>query len=429
MVSLKASMDITITCNTPDEVLFRNIRENCKLDLPWLISEPEHDGHAVIVGGGPSLADSLDSIRWRQSLGQKVFALNNAAGYLLSKGIYPDYQVILDARPENAAFVAGVHLYACSQCHPDVFAASETTTLWHPVMDGVEEIIGDRDCTLVGGGTTVGLSSMCLVYTLGYRKLHLYGYDSSYRADSSHAYEQLLNKGEVLAETMFLGKKYFSSLAMARQAELFPILTNHLVDAGVTITVDGDGLIPDMVRYSSCTEQEKYTAMWDLPQYREFSPGEQVAQTFIDIAKPDACVLDLGCGTGRGGLAISKVAPVVLLDFTENSRDPEAMLLPFIRCDLTKNVPIKAKFGFCTDVLEHIPPEDVDAVLVNITGAVKKLFLQISLVPDAMGALIGHDLHLSVHPFEWWMDSLSRFGKIEWAQDHGESALFYISTT
>lgn len=439
-------MDITITCNTPDDVLFANVRQNSELPLEWVTSKPEHDGHAVIVGGGPSLADTLDMIRWRKSLGQTVFALNNAARFLLDNGITPDFQVILDARQENAQFVCDVPLLAGSQCHPDVFKASTKAILWHPVIEGIEEYI-DKDCELIGGGTTVGLSTMCLVYALGYRKMHLFGYDSSYRMGESHAYEQALNKGEALAETVFEGVKYFSSLTMARQAELFPQMCNNLLDAGCTITVDGDGLIPaiakSMARTPDIEEQDKYTQMWNLPQYRDCSPGESVAQTFLDIAKPDGVVLDLGCGTGRGGLAISrkfelvidgreavvKHCPVVLIDFTENSRDPEARKLPFIKCDLSKVIHIQGDYGFCTDVLEHIPPEQMDAVLTNLSKCVPKLFLQISLVPDTMGALIGQPLHLSVHPFDWWVETLSRFGVITWSQDQGESALFYLSTT
>ena len=111
-------MKIDIVCNTEDEILFRNIEANSRRDLEWITEVPAHDGHAVIVGGGPSLDGTLDLIRWRQSLGQKVFALNGAADHLARNGIYADYQVILDARPDTAWLVSNkvkCHLFA-SQC-------------------------------------------------------------------------------------------------------------------------------------------------------------------------------------------------------------------------------------------------------------------------------------------------------------------------
>ena len=47
---------IPIVCNTEDHEIFGNITAAVARDLPWLqLSEP-HDGVAVIVGGGPSIA-------------------------------------------------------------------------------------------------------------------------------------------------------------------------------------------------------------------------------------------------------------------------------------------------------------------------------------------------------------------------------------
>ena len=46
------------------------------------------------------------------------------------------------------------------------------------------------------------------------------------------------------------------------------------------------------------------------------------------------------------------------------------------------------------------------AVLRNVTEAARTVFFQISTVPDAMGVLIGHDLHLTVRPHAWWLEQL-----------------------
>jgi len=91
-------MQIEILCNTDDSRLFSNIATNSASSKKWIKEVPEHDGHAVIVGGGPSLVEFLPTIKHRYSLGQKIFALNGAARFLNAHGIVPDYQVILDAR-------------------------------------------------------------------------------------------------------------------------------------------------------------------------------------------------------------------------------------------------------------------------------------------------------------------------------------------
>jgi hypothetical protein len=98
-------MEIEILCNTNDEMLFANISENSRKHRSWIKMLEAHDGHAVIVGGGPSIQEHLPTIRKRQDLGQTIFALNGAAKFLSKNGIIPDYQVILDARPGNVVLI------------------------------------------------------------------------------------------------------------------------------------------------------------------------------------------------------------------------------------------------------------------------------------------------------------------------------------
>jgi hypothetical protein len=45
----------------------------------------------------------------------------------------------------------------------------------------------------------------------------------------------------------------------------------------------------------------------------------------------------------------------------------------------------------------------VDKVLDNCLAACKHVFFQISTVDDVMGGMIGHPLHLTVKPYEWWL--------------------------
>ena len=118
-----------------------------------------------------------------------------------------------------------------SQCHPDVFDAlaehpRDKLALWHAGLhdDAMVEILrpycsDDEPGVIVGGGSTVGLRAMFLAYLSGFRKLHLYGFDSCYRGPDHHAFTQALNEGEALLEVMMASRRYRCSIWMARQAQ------------------------------------------------------------------------------------------------------------------------------------------------------------------------------------------------------------------
>ncbi len=243
-------MDVKLVCNTPDEDLFGAVAINSRRDLPWVRSEGAREGHACLVGGGPSLADTLPSLERRIRLGQTVFALNGAAKFLNDHGIVPDHQVILDARPENAALIGRARNYLlASQVHPNVFDAvpAKRTMLWHHATEGITDHLPDYDddYALIGGSHSVGLAGMCLAYSMGYRNEHLFGYDSSHRGRVGHAYAQ--GDDPLVNYTAPSGKTFLTTLTMASQAEMFPAVADTLIDAGCIITVDGDGLIREVV--------------------------------------------------------------------------------------------------------------------------------------------------------------------------------------
>ena len=184
------------------------------------------------------------------------------------------------------------------------------------------------------------------------------------------------------------------------------------------------------------TEQAKYQEMWDRPEYRAVAPGEQTAHLFLSVAcpEPEADLIDFGAGTGRGALWLSNYCQVTALDFADNCLDDrvrEAVnggKLKFVQHDLTREYEGRAKYGYCTDVMEHIPPEQVDEVLKNVLSAARHVFFQISCEDDQMGALIGHPLHLTVQPYGWWKERFeAHHCTIHWSIDAGSHCLFYVT--
>lgn len=244
--------------NTSEAQMLTNVQANLLRHLPEVRVADAHDGHAVIVGGGPSLADTLPEIRWRKGLGQTVFALNGAAGWLLDHDVAPDYGVILDPRLTNARFLrpeVPAWLLA-SQCHPELVASvADRATLWHYGEPGAAicDILPAGAC-LTGGAIVVGLCVLPVIWTLGYRNLHLYGYDSSEREGQLHAYEQAETRPEAARTEAFVDGRWFvTNAAMFQQAQLFQQYAEALAARDTLITVHGDGLLPTIAHVMART--------------------------------------------------------------------------------------------------------------------------------------------------------------------------------
>ena len=188
-------------------------------------------------------------------------------------------------------------------------------------------------------------------------------------------------------------------------------------------------------------EAIKYGRMWERPEYRLASPGEALAQVFLAQArpKPGAHVIDFGCGTGRGSLMLAVLGQlnVTMVDFVSNCLDPEIrqmletqpQTLRFLKADLERPLPIAAEYGFCTDVMEHIPEEKVGLVLDNILKSAQHVFFSIATMQDSCGQLIGETLHLTVQPYAWWLQRFIERGcVIHWSQEmDANTCLFYVT--
>lgn len=160
------------------------------------------------------------------------------------------------------------------------------------------------------------------------------------------------------------------------------------------------------------TEQVKYIRMWGLPDYRYRSPGETLVPVFLKHYSPPATLIDLGAGTGRASLKLKQAGfTVTMLDITARCLDSTVRGfsgIPIIEQCLWE--PIKEKFDlfYCVDVMEHIPPGKVNAVLDNISEVAKAGLFQIALFEEGFGGKIGETLHLTIKPREWWIDRLNK---------------------
>lgn len=430
-------MPVMIICNTTDEVIEQNVRINSQKDLQWLSAVEPHDGIAVLVGGGASIEDEVETIRALVDQGGVVFAMNAASHWLRSKGIEVDYQCVADAKEETAQLLdplAKNHIIG-SQVHPKTMDAVTNPIVWHLGIKDIEDLfpkerVKKGGYVILGGGRAVGNSATCVAFALGFRDLRIFGFDSCHKDGRSHAYTQNMN---ALIPTIKLkrgDREFVASVAMKAQAEKFMFTSHHLKEAGCKIQVYGDGLLQTMynTKYEDLTEQDKYQLMWQFDAYREVSPGEEMVDLFLEVVKPNSRIIDFGCGTGRASVDLFKKGhSVFLIDFADNSRDEEAMALPFLQWDLTQPIPQNAEYGICCDVMEHIRPEDVPTVVKNIMQSATTVFFNISTVPDHCGVLIQDDLHLTVRPHAWWKALLSEYGSVSWEREDEIQSLFVVN--
>jgi len=190
------------------------------------------------------------------------------------------------------------------------------------------------------------------------------------------------------------------------------------------------------------SEKKKYEAIWEHPRYRVHSPGENSLQAFLSIINPQPAskIVDFGSGCGRASLELAKLGyQIQMIDLTEKSMDDEVRTsvdngfngMRFMEgsiWDISVPMdPLSGDYGYCCDVMEHIPPKYVMQTLSNIMMRVEKgCFFYICFVPDVFGKAIGQPLHLTVRSFSWWKEHLSEVGEVLEARDLLTNGLFYV---
>lgn len=126
------------------------------------------------------------------------------------------------------------------------------------------------------------------------------------------------------------------------------------------------------------------------------SSGRWVAAV-RDVRERFCCddILDYGCGQGRLRAAIPDVTEY---DPAIAGKDAE---------------PAPADLVVCTDVLEHVEPENLDDVLRHLRSKTRKrLFFNIALRPAIKVLADGRNAHLIVESAAWWLDRLAPYFRV-----------------
>lgn len=173
------------------------------------------------------------------------------------------------------------------------------------------------------------------------------------------------------------------------------------------------------------SERLKYWKAFSWKPYRKNCPGERLATYFRGHIKWNYgdTVIDLGCGTGRAGAALAaKQFNVTLFDLL-NAVDPD-INLPFIEGNIwdLSALPV-FDWIYCADVLEHVPPEQVDNTLTGMARITRKGgLLSISHIIDECGKQIDEQLHLTIKPPSWWREKIEKLWTVtSWEVNHPAS--------
>lgn len=379
---------------------------------------PRRPEPVAVVAFGPSLNDTWEEIRKFDY----IISCSGSHKFLLERGIVPTWHVEVDPRQHKVGLMGPPHpdveYLIASTCHPKVFDHLEghKVRLWH-VFDTEEEglrILPYGEWAITGG-CNVGLRALTIAGFFGFRDLHVFGMDGNVKQEGSgmHAapHPNQPTKEHWTEYPVGSGKMWRTTPAMLSAAQA----TWHELDMmpGVSATFYGEGLVQ---RMAQDYQRKSNAGMFGIaymkdpvitPTYQALNAqlhrenlaygvgGGKHAATVLKMCEHFATknVLDYGCGKGYLGKA---------LDFPIWEYDPA---IPG-----KTEAPRPADIVACTDVLEHIEPDTLKAVLKDLHRVMRKAgYFVIHTGPASKTLPDGRNTHLLQHDEAWWRQQLGQY--------------------
>lgn len=380
--------------------------------IPRLAPHTElRDGPIACVGYGPSLEDTWEQLK----VYPVIMSCSGSHKFLLERGIVPTYHLEVDPREHKVELLGtphpDVHYLVASTCHPKYFdhLKHNRVTLWH-VFDNSDEsqrILPHGEWALTGG-CSVGVRMLTLSRFLGYRELHVFGMDGSeHETRGKHAAAHPMQPAGHRLVTVH-GRTFKTTTSMFAVANGIWHELDELRD--VTATFYGDGLIQHMAQFyvKPDTAPASHIAMAKpeviSAEYKALNAqlhrenltygvgGAKHAATVTKLVTKIGAtsVLDYGCG--KGLLAKELSFPIWEYDPAIPGKDLS---------------PRPADLVICTDVLEHIEPDKLLAVLSDLKRVVKKVgYFTIHTGPARKTLPDGRNTHLIQQHRQWWKNRL-----------------------
>jgi 2-polyprenyl-3-methyl-5-hydroxy-6-metoxy-1,4-benzoquinol methylase len=145
--------------------------------------------------------------------------------------------------------------------------------------------------------------------------------------------------------------------------------------------------------------------------YSDNTTEHELKQNFIDdfVLEHNGSVLDAGCGTGYTLRKLhNEGVHIVGIDVSQVACDKYLKDLPH-KCisiiDFCKKFP-KYDSIICTDVLEHIPENELYDNLLWMASTGDHALFGIANHSDIK---LDKELHVTQHNLDWWMETLDKF--------------------
>lgn len=332
------------------------------------------------VNFGTSLKETYREIlRYRN-----LITCSGAIKFLWDKGLRPSkfdhwYHLDVDPREHKIKLLGkphkGIEYLPASACHPRYFDYLKgcDVKLWHIFANSEEalRILPQGEWALTGG-SSVGLRTLTMARFLGYRNLKIFGMDGNISDEGTHAaFHPNAPHGYVTTEVN--GITFKTTPSMMAVAKETPHELDEMPD--VTFEFFGNGLVQEIMK--GYVRKEAKTSLIAATKPLLISDGYREtmrsyhnsvlhygvgAGYYADIVlklreslKAES-VLDYGCGKGYLGKALP--FPIWEYDPAIEGKD---------------ECPRPADLLICIDVLEHIEPECLNAVLADISRCRKSV--------------------------------------------------------
>ncbi len=366
----------------------------------------------AIVCYGPSLNDTWEKIRDFKY----IMTCSGSHKFLLERGIVPTWHVDLDPRPHKVQLLGQPHkdvkYLIASTCHPNMFDALEgfNVKLWHiyPTEDEAFLMLPPGEWSLLGGGS-VGLRALCMARFLGFTNHHIFGMDGCEGESGKHA-DFHPNQAKGNYPTIYKDKIYYTTPSILECAKQ----TFHELDElkDVNPIFYGEGLVQEMAKDYKRKELKDRIIAVRKPEliskeYKELNRqlhetnlfygvgGGRYANAVLEMYESIGAksILDYGCGKGYLGKALP--FPIWEYDPAIKGKDES---------------PRPADLVTCFDVLEHIEPDKLDKVLLDIHRCTNKIaYFSINTKASSKTLADGRNTHLIQENSDWWIKKLSEF--------------------
>lgn len=399
----------------------RQVVEACARVPGRLQASQDHDGHIAVVAYGPSLEDT-----WEQIAGfSSILTCSGAHDFLIKRGIVPTWHCAVDPLPNSATLIGTPHrdveYLMASCCHRSVFDLLEgyRVTLFHIYSHEAARkkvpVAFDRGEWAITGGTNVGIRAILLARFLGFKKITVFGMDFSFKADGTQHAGWHPDERRKLHAVEADGEMFYTNPAMHSYAtEFFKEITKL---GQIDLAVTGHGLLQAQIREhcrtkplipdredqcmiaatSPQTLSQEY--LYLNRQLHESNPAygcsgskrTEVVKKLIEATKPES-ILDYGCG--KSTLSASLPMPIWEYDPAIHGKDAP---------------PRPADLVICTDVLEHVEPDYLQAVLLDLARCTRKVcFAVIHTGPSQKFLADGRNTHLIQEGKAWWDAQLAQ---------------------